>query len=347
MKDSEILSTQRADLTGWSVLDEAPVPVHHFSGCDLGVVLRSVVLVHVTLAVVCAIVYVHWELWVPQWAFLTGTSLPATLLWLLLACAASKPMAHWSEWLQGSAMAALGAVCAMLAVVLLAWMDAQLQPNVPAVAAAGALLALGLWQLQVWRSKARQPADTAARLAGLQARIRPHFLFNTLNSAIALVRAEPAQAERLLEDLSDLFRQALADSDSSVPLAQEIELAERYLSIEHIRFGARLQLRWNLDPAANAAKVPPLLLQPLVENAITHGVEPSLQGAQVEISTRVRGGSVVLKVRNSVPAGPGKPGHGLALRNVQERLTLLHDVQAHFRSRLRDGIYEVRLEFPL
>jgi two-component system sensor histidine kinase AlgZ len=172
-------------------------------------------------------------------------------------------------------------------------------------------------------------------------------LFNTLNSAIALVRAEPAKAEALLEDLSDLFRQALKDSGDPVRLAEEINLAQRYLDIEKVRFGDRLRVQWALDPAADDAKLPPLLLQPLVENAVRHGVEPSAQGADVRISTQRRGSTVVIKVTNTVPNGQGKAGQGLALRNVRERLALLHDVQSQFRSGLKAGVFQVRMEVPL
>jgi two-component system sensor histidine kinase AlgZ len=216
-----------------------------------------------------------------------------------------------------------------------------------ASAAAGALLSSVLVAGLVWRAKARTPAATAARLAELQSRIRPHFLFNTLNSAIALVRAEPAKAESVLEDLSELFRHALADATESVTLGQEIALAQRYMAIEQIRFGDRLQVQWSLDPEADPAKLPPLLLQPLVENAVRHGVEPSAQGAQIKISTQRRGSVVVLKVTNSTPAGVGERGHGLALANVRERLALLHDVQAQFKTVFKDDVFQVRLEIPL
>jgi two-component system sensor histidine kinase AlgZ len=108
-----------------------------------------------------------------------------------------------------------------------------------------------------------------------------------------------------------------------------------------------LQVQWNLDPQADLAKLPPLLLQPLVENAVCHGVEPSASGAEVKISTQRRGSVVVIKVTNTVPAGQGVKGHGLALRNVRERLALLHDVQGQFRSGLKNGIYQVRMEVPL
>ena len=172
----------------------------------------------------------------------------------------------------------------------------------------------------------------------LQARIRPHFLFNTLNSAIALVRAEPARAEALLEDLSDLFRHALREPGPVVTLDQEIALAQRYLAIEQVRFGERLRLSWQLDPQAGAAL--------LVENAVRHGVEPSALGAEVCISTERRGERVVIKVKNTLPDGPGVAGQGLALANVQARLKLLHDVQGQCRSGLQDGWFVVRLEVP-
>ena len=105
-------------------------------------------------------------------------------------------------------------------------------------------------------------------------------------------------------------------------------------------------MEWSLDPQADQAKLPPLLLQPLVENAVCHGVEPSATGAAIRVSTQRRGSLVVVKVTNTVPSGQGAEGHGLALRNVQDRLALLHDVQARFRSGLKDGVYQVRMEFP-
>jgi two-component system sensor histidine kinase AlgZ len=215
-----------------------------------------------------------------------------------------------------------------------------------ASAFSGALLSALLVAALVLRAKGRTPAATAARLSELQARIRPHFLFNTLNSAIALVRAEPARAEALLEDLSDLFRHALVEQGEFVSLADEIALARRYLAIEQVRFGERLQVEWALDAAASVAKLPPLLLQPLVENAVCHGVEPSPTGAQIRISTQRRGATVVIKVTNTVPVGGGHRGNGVALHNVRERLSLLHDVQGQFQSGLKDGVFQVRIEVP-
>jgi two-component system sensor histidine kinase AlgZ len=105
-------------------------------------------------------------------------------------------------------------------------------------------------------------------------------------------------------------------------------------------------VQWSIDPRAGSARVPVLLLQPLVENAVKHGVEPSPAGADVKVSTQRRGSVVVIKVTNTVPAGQGRPGHGVAQDNVRDRLRLLHDVQAQFQTALLEGLYQVRIEVP-
>jgi two-component system sensor histidine kinase AlgZ len=287
-----------------------------------------------------------WREWLLQLALTSAAALPATALWLLVACGLKHLMARWPAVLQQAVGIGLGAL-AGLAGAALHWL---VTPGMPvpwlASACAGALVAAGLIAALVLRAKGRLPAETAARLSELQARIRPHFLFNTLNTAIALVRDDPARAELVLEDLSDLFRHALADQGAAVTLDKEVAVARAYLDIEQVRFGGRLEVEWSIDPDAAKAKVPPLLLQPLVENAVKHGVEPSAIGAQVKVSTQRRGGIVVIKVTNTVPAGQGRPGHGIAQDNVRQRLRLLHDVQAQFRTALKDGVYQVRMEVP-
>ncbi len=317
-----------------------------FDTCQVGVILRAVLFIE-TVAGVGAMFEARAPLdWVLRFSLLTGGVLPATLAWLVVVCSLKSRLHRLDtsrQWLSGILLGALAGLygCGLLAMMRL------LEPA-PwwASAAAGALLSGVVLAGLFWRAKARTPAATAARLAELQSRIRPHFLFNTLNSAIALVRAEPAKAEAVLEDLSELFRHALADPAESVTLGQEIALAQHYLAIEQVRFGERLQVQWSLDEGANEAKLPPLLLQPLVENAVKHGVEPSASGAQVKISTLRRGSTVVIKVTNSTPAGVGERGHGLALANVRERLVLLHDVEAKFKTVFKDGVFQVRLEVP-
>lgn len=344
MKDSQILSIFQETPSAAPLARPAPALV--FDACHVGVILRAVLFVEAVIGVGVMFGAPDVYDWLARLSLLTGAALPATLAWLIVACSLKKPLARVPQAAQYVAGIALGALAGLYGCAMLAMLNV-VEPT-PWVACAffGALVSAILVAALVLRAKGRMPADTAARLAELQSRIRPHFLFNTLNSAIALVRAEPAKAESMLEDLSDLFRHALVDHGESVSLAQEITLAARYLAIEQVRFGDRLQVEWMIDPAAADARLPPLLLQPLVENAVQHGVEPSDTGAQVKISTQRRGARVVVKVTNTVPAGQGRRGNGVALANVRDRLGLLHDVQGQFQTALKDGLYQVRIEVP-
>ena len=161
------------------------------------------------------------------------------------------------------------------------------------------------------------------------------------------MRLDPTRAEGVLEDLAELFRVAITDSGESVTLAEEVELARRYLAIEQIRFGERLKVTWDLEPAAAAARVAPPLLQPLVENAVRHGVEPADDGGAIRIRTRVKHGRAVVTIANSVPATPSRPGSGMALKNVRERLRLMHDVAAQFDARRGPDAFHVQIVVPL
>ncbi|MES2425005.1 MAG: sensor histidine kinase [Pseudomonadota bacterium] len=347
MQDSQILSAfQEAPVPGAAAV---PARALVFDACHIGVVLRAVLFVEAVVGVGAMFGAPNFLEWLARLALLSGGALPATLAWLVLGCSLKKWLARRRHWQQNLAGVTLGALAGLLGCALLSGVGWSGEGGAPwlASASAGALLSALLLAALVWRVKSRTPATTTARLAELQARIRPHFLFNTLNSAVALVREEPAKAEALLEDLSDLFRYALAEQGESVTLAQEIALAQRYLAIEQVRFGERIQVQWLLDASADGARLPPLLLQPLVENAVKHGVEPSASGAQLTISTQRRGDRVVIKVTNTVPAGQGKKGHGLALDNLRDRLRLLHDVQGQFHTALKDGVYLARIEVPL
>ena len=320
-----------------------------FDACHAGVVLRAVLFVQVVVGIGAMFGADSFLDWATRLALATGGTLPGTLLWLIAACSLKKLLAPLPPAAQWAAGVGLGAVAGLYGCAML-WLVGQASPA-PWVASAftGALLAAALVAALVWRARGIAPAATQARLAELQARIRPHFLFNTLNSAIALVREDPARAEALLEDLSDLFRHALIDHGESVTLAEEIELARRYLAIEQIRFGERLRLEWELDPAADRAMLPPLLLQPLVENAVKHGVEPDPQGGRLRIRTYQRGSMACIDIDNTVPSGPTAPsaGHGIALANVRDRLRLLHDVHGRFDARPQGKGYRVHIELPM
>ncbi|WP_120966532.1 histidine kinase [Comamonas sp. lk] len=324
-----------------------------FDACNAGVVLRAVLFVQLVIATAAMFgADSLWE-WLSRMALLTAASLPGTLVWLIAACSLKYRLQRMSMRGQYLAGVLLGALAGLYACAMLSFIGLNQTPWL-ASAVTGGLLAALLVTALVLRARGSTPAQTQARLAELQSRIRPHFLFNTLNSAIALIRAEPAKAETMLEDLSDLFRYALAEPHSTTTLAQEIELAQRYLSIEQVRFGERLQLQWQLDESAHHALLPPLLLQPLVENAIRHGVELSTAGSKLQVRTERRGEQAVIHIVNSLPAdGEKRPqecpdkGNGIALENVKARLSLLHDLNGSFSAGEHKGLFVVRISVPL
>ena len=320
-----------------------------FDVCHVGVVLRALLLVHVVAAVGVMFVANGVQAWIGLLTTASALALPAVLLWLLVACGLKRPLGALPLAGQWAAAMALGAVSGMGG-ALLAWFpmpDEPLAGHWLAAALAGAGLAAVMFQWLHMRAQAAVPAETTARLAELQSRIRPHFLFNTLNTALTLVRLDPARAEGLLEDLAELFRVALGDSGEATTLEDEVELARRYLAIEQIRFGERLKVVWELDAAAGEARVPPLLLQPLVENAVRHGVEPSDVGGVIRVRTRVKLGRALVSIVNSVPDTASRPGNGMALRNVRERLRLMHDVAAQFETRREGDVFRVQIVVPL
>lgn len=352
MKDSQILSTFGGNPTEPPSAGSARAPALVFDACHLGVILRALLFVETVLGVAVMYRADDFVSWVTGLGLLTMAGLPGTLAWLVLACSLKRPLAHLPTGGQYLAGAALGAVAGLYGCFMLSLGPFLTQaPPWLASAMTGALLASLLVGALLLRARGRTPATTTARLAELQSRIRPHFLFNTLNSAIALVRAEPGRAETLLEDLSDLFRAALLDQGETTTLAQEVQLARHYLAIEQVRFGERLRVLWQIDPAADLARLPPLLLQPLVENAIKHGIEPSTEGGEVQVRTRLNGQRVRIDILNTLPnatssEGPRTAGHGIALANVRDRLRLLHDVEIEFNAGVRDDHYHVRITFP-
>jgi two-component system, LytTR family, sensor histidine kinase AlgZ len=271
-------------------------------------------------------------------------------LWLLAVCSLRQHLAGWEGPNRALALTALGAAAGALAWAPLAWAElvAPLSPwQMAALLLAGLALAGSVLAWLDWRARLWQPSEARVRLAELQSRIRPHFLFNALNTAVALVRVEPDQAERVLEDLAELFRVALSEQGASVSLDEEVALAQRYLAIEQVRYGSRLKVYWELDAAVGRARVPPLVLQPLVENAVRHGVEPAVEGGSIWVQASARRGQAVVLVSNTVPADESQPGAGLALANVAERLHLLHDMAGQLECWREGDLYLARIIVPL
>ena len=218
-------------------------------------------------------------------------------------------------------------------------------PLRPAIlAAAASMLLLGYFEL---RARAFSPAQTEARLAALNARIRPHFLFNSLNAVLSLIRARPQQAEAALEALSDLFRAAMRDPGELVSLADEIALGKQYMELEKLRLGERLAVDWQIGAISTNQPIPPLMLQPLLENAVYHGIEPAPEGGIVRIAVDQRGDELRIAIANpTAVAGQHANGNQIAVANIRERLALYYDLEARLEIDAGEKNYEVRIILP-
>lgn len=196
--------------------------------------------------------------------------------------------------------------------------------------------------------RVRLVAESQARIAALQARIQPHFLFNSMNIIASLTRVDPVKAERVVEDLATLFRASLEAPGTTVSLKRELALCRYYLDIEQLRLGERLRVDWQVDESALGASVPLLSLQPLVENAIYHGVSRITEGGTVALRVRGHGRGVEIHITNPVPGAGVRPSHGnqLALNNLRERLAMLYGAAAKLNLRQEDGRFSVSLWLP-
>jgi two-component system sensor histidine kinase AlgZ len=189
--------------------------------------------------------------------------------------------------------------------------------------------------------------QSRARVHALQARIRPHFLFNSMNTIAALTRTNPARAEEAVQDLADLFRASLAEKRDQITLAEEIEIAKTYERIELLRLGERLKVDWRVTGVPQAAIVPSLMIQPLLENAIYHGIEPRSSGGTVTVTGEHANGLVTIVVRNPVPERVApREGNRIALANIRERLALMYGTRAAVKAGRFDDEYIVTLRFP-
>ncbi len=196
-----------------------------------------------------------------------------------------------------------------------------------------------------WRRNIEMRA--AARVHALQARIRPHFLFNSMNTIASLTRSDPVLAEQAVQDLADLFRASLSDQRETITLEEELDVARTYQRIEELRLGPRLHVSWNVDRLPRDARVPGLLLQPLLENAIYHGIEPRPEGGTVSIVGELAGDLITIVVRNPVDERQSeREGNRLALANIRERLALLYGELALVKAGRFEQEYIVTVRFP-
>lgn len=358
-RETEVAADRR-DAAGSRAGAKAPTPADRMRElvipdcCNLGVVVRT--LLAVNGAVLGAALLRGEGLQSGIAVFLESSFLLelATLSSLLVLCLTRRALSHLRPALQRLTCMLIPALLTALLIRFLASYEPFLSRysgwgllQGVAGAAVGASLLQHYFEL---RQRAFSPALAQARLAALQARIRPHFLFNSLNAVLSLIRSEPRQAERALEDLSDLFRALLRGASEMSSLEQEIRLCRQYLSIEGLRLGERLQVEWELvnisEDILGRARMPSLLLQPLVENAVHHGVEPVGTPVQVRIRVSRSLERIEIMLTNPYHVDAVSSGNHMALANIRERLALLFDVEGQLTTAVVDGSFEVRLRFP-
>ena len=197
----------------------------------------------------------------------------------------------------------------------------------------------------------QQQAELQARIQALQSRIRPHFLFNSMNSIASLIATEPETAERVVEDLSELFRASLAEP-TLIPLKRELTLCRHYLEIEKLRLGDRLQVEWQIDNLPEELQIPGLLLQPLLENAVFHGIEPLPKGGRILIEVRIKEKQVVIRIANPVvlaahhATGTGRQSNRMARQNIRHRLTAHYGPDARLSTMIDSGTFTTLITYP-
>ena len=274
----------------------------------------------------------------------------------VLLCALRRPLTLCSHSAAGLVAWAVITLTAAVVALVAVRLVPQTEPFDPAtfvlrsVAVAAIVAALLLRYLyHQHQQQERELAASRARFEALQARIRPHFLFNSMNTIAQLTRADPSLAEEVVQDLSDLFRATLADAERLTSLATELDLTRSYLRIEGQRLGERLRVVWDLEDLPDEARVPMLVLQPLVENAVYHGIEPAPDGGTLTIAGRYRRGKLNLSVRNTLPP-PGRESHRagnrMAVENVRSRLAVRYGEAARLTVGRVDGEYQVRISIP-
>lgn len=197
--------------------------------------------------------------------------------------------------------------------------------------------------------RAQEQSELESRIQALQSRIRPHFLFNSMNIIASLIATDPETAESVVEDLSELFRASLNDAGNQVQLADELDLCRRYVRIEALRLGDRLKLDWQVEVSPSNVKIPLLTLQPLLENAIYHGIQPLPEGGTISVRLWFDRDRVNVQIENPLPPESqrsGNQGNRMALNNIRSRLAVLYGARAELTTSETGDRYITALSYP-
>ncbi|MGZ3254898.1 MAG: sensor histidine kinase [Burkholderiaceae bacterium] len=323
--------------------------------CNIGVVFRSLLTVNIVVLMGILLRTTGFKAGLQEFVEASMLVELACLSSLVALCGVRRIVKTIPLWGQRVACAVVPAVVTSLLIRFLSlnswFLDSFTHlTNIDGMLVAG-LFGIALQHYFELRTRAYSPVLVEARLQALQARIRPHFLFNSLNAVLSLIRTEPKRAEATLEDLADLFRVLMRDARDMTTLEQEIRLCRQYLSIEKIRLGERLQVKWEAnnitDSVLQKAQIPSLLLQPLLENAVHYGVEPASEPALIQIKlSRSLDRIEIIVINPYYGSDMISEGNHMALNNIRERLALLYDVEAQIVTSAENGFFEVRLRFP-
>ncbi|MGZ8202045.1 MAG: sensor histidine kinase [Burkholderiales bacterium] len=314
---------------------------------NLGILLRILLIVNV-LALSAAILQA--PTLAASWGMLLDISAvvqPLLIVTLLALVALNGFLRRLPYYLGVGSVAAIALAVSALLVVLITADEAEIAPLLQRYVV---LVLLTVGMLLAYfdlRARALSPALAEARLQALQARIRPHFLYNSLNAVLSLIRQDPKRAETALEDLAELFRVVMGDNRELSPISREVELCRQYLELEQLRLGDRLKVAWRIDNMPPDALVPPLVLQPLVENAVYHGIEPRVEPGEISIDIYAARNQLHAVLRNPYEKqGYHHAGNRMALENIRERLQLHFDAEATVDTRVSEDMYQVHIVLP-
>lgn len=319
------------------------------SGCNMGVVLRVALAVNMAVGLAVMASHAAWRVAWARFLELSAILEPALLMTLLAWCALRRmipelPLAgqRLLSWL-------VPVACTMVTMLLIGPVGPELSAgsrgSMLLVALAAGMAVQHYFEL---RERAFSPTVTEARFQALQSRIRPHFFFNSLNAVLAVVRSDPPRAERMLESVAELFRAVMGDVRRLVPLDHELDLCRKYVEIEQTRLGERLNVEWDLGAVHPRARVPQLLLQPVIENAIRYGAERLAGDCRIVVRIRQLGFRLEMFVSNPVAKDPlQREGNQIGLANIRGRLALIYDLEGELTTRVRHDRFELTMTIPV
>jgi two-component system sensor histidine kinase AlgZ len=318
-------------------------------GCNMGVLLRVALGVNVAALVAAVAASARAEQVLGLFLGLAALVEPVMLMTLVLWCLLRRRLPPLRPAVQRGIAWAVPFVLTVLLMQVFGVLGPAEQGWVrivyPLVALAAGIATQHYLEL---RTRAFSPALVEAKFQALQSRIRPHFLFNSLNAVLSVIRTDPHRAERMLENIAELFRAVMGDVRKLVPLEQELDLCRKYVEVEQTRLGDRLQVDWQVGAVHPRARVPQLLLQPIIENAVRYGAEKVAGRCDILVRIRQHGFNLEIFVSNPIAREPiQREGNQIGLDNIRGRLALIYDLEARLETRVRRERFELLMRIPV